>query len=365
MSRRVLLCLALMMLVIFPGANAQEQSFQDADAGQQGGVMLDNPFGVLEFLHWNHSWNNFKYPGDKELKKAVQLMKEAGAGMARMDFLWDEIEPREGEFDFRKYDRIVELVRGAGIEILGILDYSASWASPSGIWNQPPAENKFFVNFAAQAISRYKGRIKYWEIWNEPDSPTYWAGQDGLKSYCGLLKEVYPAAKKANPECKILNGGLANGISSVNRIYDNGAKDYFDILNIHIFASPLHSGAVGRARAYPRLAQKIMARNGDAAKKIWITEIGCPGVKRGVRADNWWLGENPTERRQAQWLKDSYAALLKNNAVEKIFWAFFRDCDGHWGSGVDYFGLVRWDFSKKEAFFAYREAYEEWREGGK
>ena len=33
MSRRVLLCLALMMLVIFPGANAQEQSFQDADAG--------------------------------------------------------------------------------------------------------------------------------------------------------------------------------------------------------------------------------------------------------------------------------------------------------------------------------------------
>ena len=63
---------------------------------------MDNPFGVLEFLHWNHSWNNYKYPSLKELESAVTLMKEAGAGWVRFDFLWEDIEPKQGEFNFSK-----------------------------------------------------------------------------------------------------------------------------------------------------------------------------------------------------------------------------------------------------------------------
>jgi hypothetical protein len=40
--------------------------------------------------------------------------------------------------------------------------------------------------------------------------------------------------------------------------------------------------------------------------------------------------------------------------VEKIFWAFFRDTPNHFGDGVDFFGLVRNDFSKKPAFTMYQ-----------
>ena len=53
----------------------------------------DNPFGVLEFLHWNHDWNNFQYPDRKTLEKAIFLMKEAGVGWVRVDFSWQDIEP--------------------------------------------------------------------------------------------------------------------------------------------------------------------------------------------------------------------------------------------------------------------------------
>ena len=59
------------------------------------------------------------------------------------------------------------------------------------------------------------------------------------------------------------------------------------------------------------------------------------------------MGKNPDESAQAAWLKDVTGALLKDEHVDKIFWAFFRDCKGHWGNGVDYFGLLRWDYSKK------------------
>ena len=322
---------------------------------------MDSPFGTLEFLHWNHSWNNYKYSSKKELERTVSLMKEAGVGWVRFDFLWQDIETEQGKFNFSKYDAIVDIVTSSNLNILGILDYSVSWASTEGKWNSTP-DTKPFVNYAIKVIERYKDKIKYWELWNEPDSGVYWSKQDGLKSYCELLKEVYIAAKKADPECKILNGGLANGLASVNRLYDNGAKGYFDILNIHFFESPLHRGGIKGVTAYPKLAYKVMSRNGDGDKKIWITEIGCPGVKRGLKVKNWWMGKNPTERQQADWLKKVYTELLKDKHVDKIFWAFFRDTKNHWDNGVDYFGVIRWDFSKKPSFKNYKESFNIWKE---
>jgi hypothetical protein len=313
-------------------------------------------FGVLEFLHWSHPWNHNKYSDRKDLVKVVNLMKEAGVGWVRMDFLWEDIEPGQGKFDFAKYDYVVGLLAQNNIRILGILDYSADWASACKRWNCPPSDNKLFIDYATAVVSRYKDKVKFWEIWNEPDSYVYWSAQDGLKSYCALLKEAYVALKKVDPECKVLNGGLANGPASVNRLYDSGAGGYFDILNIHFFESPLHSNAIKAVAAYPKLAYKIMARNGDGAKKIWVTEIGCPGVKAGARVNNWWMGENPDEKQQAAWVKEVYAELLKDKNVEVVFWAFFRDCLKHWDNGTDYFGLVRWDFSRKPGFQAYKKA---------
>lgn len=336
-----------------PGLGAQ------GTADKQTDLNMQSPFGALEFLPWNHPWNNFKFATRKDLEKTVALMKEAGIGWVRMDFLWQDIEPQPQNFQFQKYDAIVEVLSRNNIHILGLLNYSTDWASSCGKWNCPP-DTKQFVNYAAKVIGRYKDKVKYWELWNEPDSPTYWMPQDGLNSYCALLKEVYIAAKQIDPDCKILNGGLSAGLASVNRIYDNGAKDYFDILNIHIFETPVNDFAIKAAVSYPKLAYKIMSRNGDAHKKIWITEIGCPGVKKGLKVKEWWLGKNPTESQQAKWLKAIYTELPKNKVVERIFWAFFRDCKKHWDNGVDYFGIVRWDFSKKPAFDSYKKIFKTW-----
>jgi hypothetical protein len=320
----------------------------------------DSPFGVLEFLHWDHAWNRYKYHDRASLEKSFKLMKDARVGIVRMDFLWQDIEPVQGEFDFSKYDLIVELAKKHGIEILGILDYSADWASSCREWNCAPSENKLFINYAVAVVSRYKGKVRYWELWNEPDSPIYWKQQDGLKEYCRLLKQVYTAVKEIDPDCKVLNGGLAGGIASVNRLYDNGAGGYFDILNIHIFESPFNQGAQKRIAAYPRIAYNIMKRNNDAEKKIWITEIGSPGLRRPKSAKDWWLGKNPDERRQAAWVSDVYGQLLDLAYVEKVFWAFFRDCKQHFKTGVDHFGLVRWDFSKKPSYYSYKKSALKW-----
>jgi len=50
-----------------------------------------------------------------------------------------------------------------------------------------------------------------------------------------------------------------------------------------------------------------------------------------------------------------YMRLTELEDVEKIFWAFFRDNLGHFKSGVDFFGLVRWDNTPKPSFFIYKK----------
>jgi polysaccharide biosynthesis protein PslG len=348
------------LFILFLSCNASAQNPR-GDKTMRSDDTERSPFGVLEFLSWDHPWNNYQYPDRASLKHSIRLMKEAGVGFVRFDFGWQDIEPAQGEFRFEKFDAIVELLRENHIGILGILDYTATWASPDGRWNNPPRDNQLFVNYACKVIERYKGKVKYWEIWNEPDSPTYWYDQDGLKSYCVLLKEVYLAAKRVDPGCKILNGGIASGIASINRLYDNGAQEYFDILNVHIFETPFDRIAIKRAKAYCKLAYKIMKRNGDAPKKIWVTEIGCPGVKKGAVAANWWMGGNPDEKLQSEWVKQVFTELINEEAVGKVFWAFFRETDKHWDNGVDHFGLIRNDFSKKPAFNAYRNCFRKWK----
>jgi hypothetical protein len=358
MKKRPVLIVASLISACAVAASCQDNKGEKKMSPQ---TMIESPFGALEFPAWNQTWNDYKYSNRASLERLASEMQEAGVSILRMDFLWEDIEPRQGEFAFERYDTIVDIMAQHHIQILGLLDYCAGWASDTGQWNNPPRDNQLLVRYASKVIEHYKGKITYWELWNEPDSPVYWLNQDGLVRYCGLLRDVYTAAKKANPGCKILNGGFSQAPLSISRLYDNGAKDFFDILNIHIFATPFDTAAIASVKANVAFAQKIMKRNGDGDKKLWITEIGCPGVKARLRVDNWWMGRNPDERMQAAWVTTVFTNLVGLGPVEKVFWAFFRDCNGHWGNGVDYFGLIRWDYSRKPAYNAYRRCVEDWR----
>lgn len=318
-----------------------------------------NPFGALEFLSWNHVWNNYKYdiPG---LEKITKLLKESGVTFVRFDFLWEDIEPQKGNYNFDKYDHLVDLLTKNQIRILGVMSYSASWAGDG--WNYPPYENATFVNFTSKVIERYKDKVKYWEIWNEPDSRTYWVPRDEMAGYTQLLKEVYTAAKKIDPTCKIVLGGLTSeGFYALKNIYRKGGKDYFDVVNIHPFTNPAFSHRFKYITSVYNNVKKEMVRNGDGHKKIWFTEIGCPGVPKGVVSRGWWEGKGPAEEQQARWVRDIYTEVIKLEDVEKVFWAFFRDNNEHFKNDVDYFGIVRWDYSRKHGFDAYRKCVKLWK----
>lgn len=316
------------------------------------------PFGVLEFLSWRHDWNNYKY-SNEDLIKVVKLLKEAGVAFVRMDFLWEDIEPAQNNFSFDKYDYIVELLAKENIRILGIFSYSASWAGVK--WNSPPDKFQDFVDFISKVISRYKDKVKYWEIWNEPNSRTYWQPQDDMKTYTKLLKLCYVQAKKLDPSCKIVLGGMTSeGFYAIKNVYRNSGKDYFDIINIHPFVNPLIPAELKRIYAIYNNLEKLKETYNDKNKKIWFTEIGCPGIGYGLESKGWWMGKSPIEKQQAKFLNYIYTDVIEFSNLEKVFWAYFRDNKDHFKNDVDYFGLIRWDFSKKPAFEVYKKIAGRW-----
>lgn len=316
------------------------------------------PFGVLEFLSWNHDWNNYKY-SEEDLGKIAALLAQTGVSFVRMDFLWQDIEPEKGNFVFDKYDLIVDLLSQKNIRILGLVGYSVPWAGEK--WNDVPADTADFIDFVSSVISRYKHRIKYWEVWNEPDSKAYFQTQDSMQTYTELLKEVYLAAKKIDPSCKIVLGGMTGaGFYAIKDVYKNGGKDYFDVINIHPFVNPIKPVEVRKIYTIYNNLERLKAQYEDSEKKIWFTEIGCPGVARGVESKGWWVGTSPSEKEQAQFLYTIYTDVIELANVEKVFWAYFRDNKDHFKNDVDYFGLLRWDFSKKPAFVVFQERFLNW-----
>jgi polysaccharide biosynthesis protein PslG len=309
-----------------------------------------SPFGVLDFLSWDHDWNQF-HSGGGRLERTLDLMQEAGVAILRTDFLWVDIEPRAGVFEFAKYDRLVREAGRRGIKVLGLLLYNCAWNGRP--WNAAP-DPIAFARYARRVVNRYKEQICHWELWNEPDHSDYWQPQDLMRSYTELLKQVYAQLKDEDRTCVVHLAGLTKALpASLRRIYDLGGKSFFDVAHLHPFINPLAPEALLGLHDFYQVMRNVMSDYGDRDKPVWFSEVGCPGLANPKSVPDWWLGPNPTEEQQAGWLRQVYTEALAWPGLQKAFWCFFRDTPNHFKTGVDSFGLVRTDFSVKPAFQAF------------
>lgn len=322
-----------------------------------------NPFGLLAFLHWNHDWNKYAFRGEI-LTRAVEQIKELGVGMIRTDLLWSDIHKGPNHNSYAKYDEIVDLLQKNNIQVLGLLHYNKTEAREGTVrWNTPPDSPEEFARYVSDTVQRYRGWIKHWEIWNEPNHDNYWSGpKDDLKKYCELLRLSYQAAKKADPDCTVINGGFAHPIpEAVRDLYTAGGANIFDAVNIHPFIDPLGKSPAEELEKIITKTKKIMDESGDGQKKIWITEIGCPGIPDGEKWQDWFQGKGVSEHEQAEWLEQLFRVCRRFNYVDKVFWAFYRDTDQMFMEAADYLGLVRKNLSPKPAFFRMKSLIEDLR----
>lgn len=123
------------------------------------------------------------------------------------------------------------------------------------------------------AVTRFQGRVKYWEIVNEPNfsiSPT---------GYVAMVKELYPLIKSIDPQAQVLCPDVCGiQLSWYEAFYKAGGKDFCDILSIHDYEGD-ESIDPGHWRWKLGELRKRMAAHGDTNKAIWQTERAIPAVR--------------------------------------------------------------------------------------
>ncbi len=325
-----------------------------------------NPFGVNTFLEQEVE------PQKRE--RAVQMIADAGFHWIRQEFPWEDIEIHgKGDFQDRrhephrsaweKYDQIVDLADRYGLEIIARLSNPPAWSRVQGdsVGTFAPPDNlDDYGDFCEAVVRRYKGRIHTYQIWNEPNIYPEWGEQPvSPEAYTELLKVGYTRIKAICPECVVLSGALAqtiplgprdlNDFIFLQRMYDAGAGNYFDVLAIQGYG--LWSGPTDR-RMRPRVLnfsrplylREIMVQNGDAEKPIWITEMNWnapppdfPNPQFGI----------VTLEQQARYAVEAFQRAQQEwpwLGVVNV-WFFKRATDTETDQAMYYFRLVEPDFT--------------------
>jgi polysaccharide biosynthesis protein PslG len=316
-----------------------------APAGAESpGDRADSPFGLATCVAGC-------YPVYGDLQRPIDAVAGTGAAWAREMFGWDRIEPADNAWDWGFTDEMVDRMTAKGINVVGLLGYSVAWASGGGgsgrTYNMPDLEK--WSDYVYTVVSRYKGRVRHWEIWNEPNIATFWQPGPNAADYTLLLKASYGAVKRADPSAQVLLGGPSSVGQAqwLDAVAKAGGWSAFDILAIHPYVLPM---SLDKGWYDKDLKAISAALASYGSKPIWATEIGWSSAS-GV-PDSGGLG---SEERQANYLIRQYIRLLAWPGIEKVFVHNFRDSGDDPANPEAHFGLVRADWTTpKQAYLAYR-----------
>lgn len=126
-----------------------------------------------------------------------------------------------------------------------------------------------------QAVTRFKGRVHYWEIVNEPNLSM--SPQD----YVALLARTYHQIKSIDPQANVVAPALCGiDLNWYQQFYQAGGKNCCDILSLHDYEGSESIDPYHWTYKINALRQ-IMAANGDQNKPIWQTERAISGVRGG------------------------------------------------------------------------------------
>jgi GH35 family endo-1,4-beta-xylanase len=295
------------------------------------GAASDSPFGICATT-WSHAGAGTEDFNREGPLRRLELVKELGAAWERCDFWWSRLEPEPGRYQFRDFDFAVEQYQRLGVNLLVILCYSSAWHG------RPPdtdQERQRYADWVAAMVSRYRGKVGAWEIWNEPNISQFWQPEPNAEHYAAMLKQAYRAAKQADPRSVIIGAVTAGtGLNFIERLLQLGCGDFMDAISVHPY-----QGHPPEQIMPERLAalKQLLARHGFR-KPIWITEIGFQTKPAE--------GAPVTERQQADWLVRTNVLALAAG-VRKVFWFNLQDWSETWG-------IIRADWSLKDGFWAYR-----------
>ncbi|MGH2985779.1 MAG: hypothetical protein ACRDLO_03710, partial [Solirubrobacterales bacterium] len=205
--------------------------------------------------------------------------------------------------------------------------------------------------FWAQHPTLSRRPIFAWQIWNEQNSPDFFAPKISSRRYARLLDRAAKAIRGVNRRAEVILGGMAEiagvagaqpGWAYLQALYRRrGVRRDFDGIAPHPYAANLAGvrEQIARARRTARAAR-------DRKATLWITEIGAASGH----------GEDPFElgaESQARHLRKSFRFLRGRRralAAQAVVWFSWRDASTTICAWCPTSGLFDGSYAAKPAF---------------
>lgn len=247
---------------------------------------------------------------------------------------WADLEPARGSFRFERLDAYVAQALAHGAAPLMVLGSPPRWASARPFEPGPygpgsaaePDRLDDWDRYVAALARRYKGRIKTYELWNEPyfsDLPAD-RGQPGafftgsVASLVELARRARAVLDREDPQALLLTPGFVGGVQRFDMFLSAGGGRYIGGVAYHYYADD--------DRGFIQLHRDIravMARHGLSGLPLYNTESGFAARDEAARAP---ASDAPPDRTTA-------AALLARSMVLGAFLGIDRFYQYAWDNG--------------------------------
>lgn len=245
---------------------------------------------------------------------------------------WPSLEPEKGKWNFSTLDKYVAMAKLTGVQLLLPLGLTPAWASarpdePSGYRPGNAAEPhdiQDWRNYVRTVATRYKGRIRFYELWNEVNYKHFYSGSP--EKLIELARIAYETIKEVDPDAIVVSPSVTGGGRHLKWLDDylaKGGGQYADVISYHFYVPKDPPEAM---LPLIRQVQDIMRKHGQAHKPLWNTETG------------WQLENHPETPRVgaagADWLK-----LDNERASAYLARALILG----WSAGVTRYYWYAWD----------------------
>ncbi len=198
---------------------------------------------------------------------------------------WSAVEPAEGKWNWEALDRQMGYLTEHHFVFGGIFLGSPKWNTRDASGTLPVNNLAGWSRYVSAVVKHAEGRIKRWEVWNEP--PNFTGRDQTPADYAKLVVSAYDAAKAADPGCLIGLAAKSAHINYLEQVIKAGAKDHFDYITLHPYE--VLNGIADNAgteavfvHIVPTLRKMLAVRNpAKAGVPVVFTELGCD-VKKGA-----------------------------------------------------------------------------------
>lgn len=288
-------------------------------------------------------------------ENAYDFVAAAGVKWIRIQSGWERTEQVRGEYSFEWLDQIVENLLRRGLQPWMCLCYGnplytelakEHFGSVGCVPLFSEEERQGWQNYVRACVSRYRGRIDHFEVWNEPDGRWCWKHGVSGREYGEFVVLTAEAVREVAPEAKIIAGVQCNmDFDWTADMLAAGAGKVMDAYCYHNYSADENSKNEFLA------AVKSLCRSYNPKMEFIQGETGCQsrrGGKGALHTGAW------TERRQMKFMARHF---MSDFGQDVKFASWFSSLDmvealngrrGDLASYLDYgyFGVLRAEFDE-------------------